>query len=521
MRRQILLAGGFLAAALLVTPLATGSFAVARPAAQGTSSGDAARAGAALARRHCVTCHPFSAPETLPRSSWKGTIEKMSLIVAGKDVPGWDTPRTPIVLSPDYAAILAYYEANAPVALPSPDPWPAADGRPVPFVRRSIAFKDALTPEPAVSNVQLADLDGDQRPELLGADMRQGLVLLARPDDAKAGSIPLAQAPHPAHVTVVDLDKDGRKDLVLADLGAFFPGDHNNGAVAILRGRAGGGFAPFNLGGFPRVADVQPGDFDGDGRLDLVVAAFGWFRTGEITLLLNRTEDWEKPVFERKVIDARAGAVHVVPADLDGDGKLDFVVLLAQHYESVLAFLGDGKGGFRSRTLYAAPHPNWGSSGIQLTDLDGDGDLDILATNGDMFDDDILKPYHGIQWLENRGKLRFDPHPLATLPGAHRAVAGDVDGDGDQDVVASAFTGAATTASGRPQAAIVWLEQGPRGRFTRHTIAAGRPLYATADVGDVDGDGDLDVVTGLLTLGSSFDHWLEVWENQRISPEVR
>ena len=102
---------------------------------------------------------------------------------ADKDVPGWDAPRTPIVLSPDYAAILAYYEANAPVALPSPEAWPAADGRPVQFVRRVIPFKDALTPEPAVSNVQLADLDGDKRPELLAADMRQGLVLLARPYD--------------------------------------------------------------------------------------------------------------------------------------------------------------------------------------------------------------------------------------------------------------------------------------------------------------------------------------------------
>ena len=520
MTRQSSRARGLLAAALLAVPLHTGSFAAARPGGQGTSSRDSVRAGAALARGHCVTCHPFSAPETLPRSSWKRTIEKMSLIVAGKDVPGWDAPPTPIALSADYAAIVAYYEANAPPVLPSPDPWPAPDGRPA-FVRRSIAFKDALTPEPAVSNVQLVDLDGDKRLELLAADMRQGLVLLARPDDPTAGSVPLAQAPHPAHVTVVDLDEDGRKDLVLADLGAFFPGDHKNGAITILRGQPAGGYVPFNIGGLPRVADVQAGDFDGDGRLDLVVAAFGWFRTGEITLLLNRTQDWREPVFERKVIDARAGAVNVMPADLDGDGKLDFVALLAQHHEAVFAFLGDGKGGFRSQVLYAAPHPNWGSSGIQLTDLDGDRDLDILATNGDMFDDDILKPYHGIQWLENRGKLRFDPHPLASLPGAHRAVAGDVDGDGDQDVVASAFTGAASTAGGQPSAALVWLEQGPRGRFTRHTIAAGRPLYATADVGDVDGDGDLDVVTGLLTLGSTFDHWLEVWENQRISPGVR
>jgi hypothetical protein len=469
--------------------------------------------GERLARRLCVGCHAFTPPDALPRSAWRAEIEKMAIIVEGRGIPGWGEARDGVRLSPDYQAILAYYERAAPASLPAPAAWPLP-AEPARFVRRSIGFDAALTPEPAVANVRLADLDGDGRPELLACDMRQGLVLLARPADPGGGAIPVAQVPHPAHVSTMDLDGDGRLDLLVADLGEFFPGDHEKGAVTLLRARAGGGFTPFTLGGFPRVADAEAADVDADGRPDLLVAAFGWHRKGGLWLLRNGTRDWTAPSFERAALDARPGAIHVVPADVDRDGRLDLVALIAQEHEQVVAYLGDGKGGFKPRPLYAAPHPNWGSSGIQVVDLDRDGDLDVLASNGDMFDDDILKPYHGVQWLENRGGLRFTPHALASLAGAHRAVAADLDGDGDLDVAAAAFTGAVAGEAASRLPALVWLEQVRAGVFERRTIAVGSPVYATLDAGDVDADGDVDLVTGVFRLHGASDHWLEVWLNQ-------
>src|SRR4029453_12099350 len=126
------------------------------------------------------------------------------------------------------------------------------------------------------------------------------------------------------------------------------------------------GLAPW---GPPRVAAAQAADVDGDGDLDVVVAAFGWRKVGAILLLENRTTDWTRPVFETHVVDTRTGAIHVPVADLDGDGHLDFVPLISQQHETVSAFLGDGKGNFREETIDRAPHPAWGSSGTQLREL--------------------------------------------------------------------------------------------------------------------------------------------------------
>jgi hypothetical protein len=459
-------------------------------------------------------CHRLPPPDALPRAAWRDTIARMSLLRAG-DVESKETFDAHRASMPDdMRRALAYYEARAADALQPPDPWPLPDRNQRPrFERRSVAV--AAATQPGVSHLELADIAGDGRLELVVTDMRYGRVLAHRPYIRNDGFVELAQVPHPAHTTVADLDADGLKDLIVADLGSFLPADHADGAVVWMRGQPK--YAPFIstpvATGLPRTAAVAADDFDKDGRVDLAVAAFGWRTTGRLLLFRQQEADAHSPAFDVRVLAERTGAVDVVSADINKDGRPDIVSLFAQEHETVVAYLNEGGARFREETIYAAPHPNWGSSELDVVDLDGDGDLDVVLAHGDTFDDLIIKPYHGIQWLENRGTFPFEPHTLASLPGALRARAADLDGDGDLDVVAAAMIHVDSTPD-RPLASIVWLEQVQPGRFIRHTLEMEMAVHAALAVGDFDLDGDVDIVVGFFSNGGrQLPASIEVWEN--------
>jgi hypothetical protein len=456
----------------------------------------------------CSRCHTFPPPDVLPRETWRSQIEHMGKLA------GYMTDPAPQPLEVVEQAI-AWYEARAPERLPDQVLQTRPGPGPLRFVRRGILLGPGSGPGVATVARVDASVAPDRAPRIAAPNMATGSLHVF---SLERGPLPIGEVGHPARVASADLDGDGRAELLISDLGDPMPSDEPVGRVLVARAKPGGGFELRTvLEGAGRIADAQAVDIDGDGDLDLVAASFGWLNRGGVYVLVN--EDPAQLAFRAERISERAGPVSVVPVrDLLPATGTGFAVAFAQHHETVSVFHPRGAG-FEETVVYRAPHPNWGTSNLEATDLDGDGDTDFLLAHGDTLDDGIaFKPWHGIEWLENRGEAPFTAHRIGGLYGAHRGEAADLDGDGDLDVVACAFLPQVElpVAAGAIRVdSLVWFER-DGDAWIPWSIEANHPRHTGCTLVDLDGDGRLDVVTAINTAwdvkavehGPSLEAWL-------------
>ncbi len=254
-----------------------------------------------------------------------------------------------------------------------------------------------------------------------------------------------------------DVNGDGLLDVVLAD---------ESDQSQIIRLGTSGDFSAGTSFGSGHTIDLALADFDGDGDLDAFLANRNsepnevWLNDGSGTFTSTG-----QALGTRSSDTARA-------ADMDGDGDLDVVVGNRSGDPSVV-WLNDGSGTFTEGATFSDSHNN---KDLVLADLDLDGDLDVVEQN--------WSGQNSVFLNDGRGNLTESSNL-----GSNRTVAGrggDMNGDGAIDIVACV--------PGTSGGVEVWTNDGA-GSFS---LAQTAPVGSTAGcgaltVGDLDGDGDLDV----------------------------
>lgn len=207
-----------------------------------------------------------------------------------------------------------------------------------------------------------------------------------------------------------------------------------------------------------------------------------WLIPDEMTLMKQ---------FLEHILYASFGATRIETADIDGDGDRDILAVAnanswVQWWENV-----DGTG---TSWIKHSIEEQWGNAQSVIgADLDSDGDQDVLATAS--WEDDVT-------WWENVSGtgLVWQQHLISGFfDGASSALAADLDGDGDMDVI-----GAADQADD-----IIWWENddGQGTSWPEHLVAGDFTGANDVYVLDMDADGDMDI------LGAAHYDGICFWEN--------
>ena len=376
------------------------------------------------------------------------------------------------------------------------------------------------TARPWIAHVKPVDLDHDGLMDLLVVDAGENtLTWLRQKSPGEFEEIIIADhLPAPVQVSVADMTGSGHLDLLVACMGEVYPNNDKIGSVLIFQNDGHQHFTKHIIADhICRVTDVQAADINHDGKLDLVLAQFGYDQ-GEVQWMEN-LGNWQ---FRSHHLLELSGPINVCVADFSGTGHPDIAANFSQQWEEIILFQNDGTGNFTHKVLWGSTNEDWASSNMTVCDLNGDGRPDLLFSNGDGFGPTTQpgpRPWHGVNWLENLGGGFFRYHRVGDLAGCFSPVAVDLDGDGLMDVVAvSAFNDWTN-----PQAqSLVWFRQEKNGTFTPHVLAHVPTHLLTLAAVDLDNSGKPSLVTGAFFYAPPYTELSRVlwWKRTGISDQA-
>ena len=450
------------------------------------------------AMQFCGGCHQFPEPGMLDRETWASRVLPAMgwrLGLQGSDndpLADLDPeekarveslgiyPNKPLVTQQEWNDIVSYFTGAAPQQLRQPVIGPEQTLDKEQF--QALPLKVSAQSVPAISMMAFDTL----RHQIYVGDAGQRLFLL---DSGLALLNSWSLTGPPAHIL---FPSAGPARLLL--VGSIAPTEQRNGVLFDLNDTANSIAAKPPIVGLARPVHVSLGDIDGDGIQDAVVCEFG-HHTGRLTLFPGQDPTAAEPLI------ARSGARQTILHDVDQDGRLDIIALMAQAQEQIVLLKNMGDGRFSLQVLLAFS-PLHGLSHMELNDMDGDGDPDLLVSNGDNWDfSPIRKPYHGVRIFLNEGGFKFRQGAFFPLPGASKAMAADFDRDGDLDIAAISFYDDPDD----PIHGFLLLENKGGLQFDRLLLPAARMgKWLTMECADIDADGGVDIL-----LGSYFHNPLE------------
>ncbi len=441
-----------------------------------------AKEGEELAKTYCSSCHLQPLPSDLPQNVWKySTLPYMGMMM-GLEQEVENLPEIlktytilkspqPLISQEDFDKIKAYYLSESPQ---KPVENPSSD---IQVNNQLFSVEDIDLPNnTTIPNFTCVKIDAQSKKIIAGDQSNRKIWIL----DTK-GKV-LLQKDNQDALTAVE---KGNKQYLFTYIGSTTQANPNTeGHIDLMD-------ASFNqkklLNKVKRPLEGIELNLDADASNEIITCEFG-FDTGGLSV-------WKKinQTFVKKEIDPQTGCTSVQIKDFNQDGKLDILALFAQGNERITLYLNKGNLTFEQKNLLRLS-PIWGSSSFDLVDLNQDGNLDIVTTSGDNADfTTVLKPYHGIRIYYNKGNFQFNDPIFVPQNGATKVMHADFDSDGDQDLLSiSLFPNVLKS----PQEQILLLEN-QAGKFTTKAIPAfehGR--YAVMDCGDIDLDGDMDVVLG-------------------------
>ncbi|MGA9040779.1 MAG: FG-GAP-like repeat-containing protein [Terriglobales bacterium] len=243
------------------------------------------------------------------------------------------------------------------------------------------------------SSVWIADLNHDGKLDLVVANACNSVdecgqgnvsVLLGNGDGTFQTAVAYNAGSTPSSVTVADVNRDGKPDLIVSDNGG---GNNGDGAVAILLGNGDGTFQPpvtYDAGGC-YTSSVAVADLNRDGKLDIVLdsPACATNYDGIVGVLLGKGDGTFQPVVTYDSGGDDQGALSsVAVADFNGDGKPDVAIsntcgTAACEFSTMGVLLGNGDGTLQTAVSYSLPME--GATSIAVADVNADGKLDLAV----------------------------------------------------------------------------------------------------------------------------------------------